>query len=317
MPSYEIGTLIKKLRKQKGISQEDLAYPIIDRTTLSKIESGKSMPHHKTLEYLFERLGFDHNELIQNFLAPEDLETQVLVHELSVLLASVVRINPPEEKQIFSDKFTGMIGQLEGNHEFMTHPLNRQFILDAKARHAYSMMEDEKAAALAIEALEIVVPNFCVKNIGSYHFNKSCTNMLNLLALIHNTAGRHDEAADILYGLKEYIYNTHKEMQVRARFGTTAIMNLAMTLVDAGRAQEVYDLCEEGIKLSIESRTYAFLAGITWQQTRALFKLGKKEEGIQLARKVYWGFDLQRAEFNRDYVRDFVLAEAGVDLAKT
>ena len=35
MPSYEIGDLIKKLRKQKGISQEDLAYPIIDRTTLS------------------------------------------------------------------------------------------------------------------------------------------------------------------------------------------------------------------------------------------------------------------------------------------
>ena len=316
MPNYEIGTLIKKLRKQKGISQEDLAYPIIDRTTLSKIESGKSVPHMKTLEYLFERLGFNHNELIQNFLATEELETNVLAHDLSVLLSTVVRNNQPEEKQIHCDKVTGLIGQLEGNHEYMAHPINRQFILDAKARHAYNMKEDEKAAALAKEALEIVVPNFCEKSIGSYHLNKSCTNMISLLALIHNTAGRHNEAADILYGLKEYIYNTYNEIQARARFATPAIMNLAMALVNAGRAQEAYDICEEGIQLSIESRTHFFLTGIAWYQARALFILGKKEEGTQLSKKVYWAFDLHREDYNRDHVREIVLAETGVDVAK-
>ena len=315
MPNYEMGTLIKKLRKQKGISQEDLAYPIIDRTTLSKIESGKSMPHLKTLEYLFERLGFNHNELINNFLAPEDMETQVLVHELSILLASVVSINPPEEKQIFCDKVTGLIGKLEGNHEYMAHPLNRQFILDAKARYAFSMNENEKAAILAKEALEIVIPNFCEKSTGSYHINKSCHNMINLLALIHSSAGCHNEAADILYGLKENNYNTYNEIQARAKFATPTIMNLAMALVNAGRAQEAYDICEEGIQLSIESRTHIFLAGIAWQQVRALLQLGKKEEGTQLARKVYWAFDLQRADFNKDFIRDFVLKETGVDVA--
>ena len=58
MPNYDIGLLIKRLRKQKGLKQEELAYPIIDRATLSKIECGKVMPNKTTLEALFERLGF-------------------------------------------------------------------------------------------------------------------------------------------------------------------------------------------------------------------------------------------------------------------
>ena len=316
MPSYEIGTLIRKLRKQKGISQEDLAYPIIDRTTLSKIESGKSRPHMKTLEYLFERLGFDHSELMQKFLGQEDLETQVLVEDLNLLLIAVVRNNPPEEKQIFSDKFTSLIGQLEGNHEFMANPLNRQFVLDAKARHAFSMKEDEKAAALVKEALEIVIPNFCEKSIGGYHLNLSCTNMINLLALIYNSAGRYDEAAGILYGLKENIFNTYNEVKARANRGTPTIMNLAIALVNANRPQEAYDICEEGIQLCKESQIYYFFTAIVWQQAYALLKMGQKEEGTRLARKAYWAFDAHREDYNRDYVRDAVLTETGVDVAE-
>ena len=316
MPSYEIGTLIKKLRQQKGISQEELAYPIIDRTTLSKIESGKSMPHLKTLEYLFERLGYNQNELIQNFLAPEDLKTQVLVEDLSLLLSAVVRDIPPEEKQIYCDKFTVLIEQLEGNHEFTAHPLNRQLILDAKARHAFNMKEDEKATALAKEALEIVIPNFCEKSIGGYHLNLSCTNMINLLALIHNSAGRYDEAAGILYGLKVNIFNTHNEVRARAKSGTPTITNLAIALVNANRPQEAYDICEEGIQLCRESRVYYFFTGIVWQQARALLKMGRTEEGIQLSRKVYWAYDAHREDYDRDYVRDAVLAETGVDVAE-
>ena len=82
----------------------------------------------------------------------------------------------------------------------------------------------------------------------------------------------------------------------------------------AGRAQEAYDIYEEGIKLSLESHTHYFITGIIWHQARALLMLGEKDEGIGLARKVYWAFDLHREEYNRDHVRDAVLAETGVDI---
>ena len=35
MANYNIGSLIKRLRRQKGLTQEELAYPLIDRATLS------------------------------------------------------------------------------------------------------------------------------------------------------------------------------------------------------------------------------------------------------------------------------------------
>ena len=316
MPSYEIGTLIRKLRKQKGISQEDLAYPILDRSTLSKIERGKATPHTKTLEYLLERLGLDHSELIKKFLAPDDLEAHLVVEELTVLLSTVVRSIPPEDKKIFSNKVSGLIEQLESNQEFAAHPLNRQFILDARARLAFNLKEDDKAAALAKEALEIVVPNFCEKDIGSYYLNRTCMNMINLLALIHNEAGRFTEAIDILYGLKEYIYNTYNELRARANDGAPAIMNLAMTLVKANRPQEAYDLCEEGIQLCLKSRVYFFFKGLAWQQARALFKLGKVEEGVELSRKLYYAFDVHRDDFGKNFIQETVLAETGIDVGK-
>jgi hypothetical protein len=35
MAFYEGGKLIKRIKKKKNISQEELAYPIVDRATLS------------------------------------------------------------------------------------------------------------------------------------------------------------------------------------------------------------------------------------------------------------------------------------------
>ena len=315
MPSYEIGSLIKKLRKQKGISQEDLAYPIIDRTTLSKIESGKVVPHRRTLEYLFERLGFESNEFIKHFMVPDDLETQLVIDELNQTLSYVVRANPPEEKKIFCDKVTGLIQQLESKTDYTAHPLNMQFILDFKARLAYNMGEDDKAIALAIEALKITVPNFNENNIADYYFNMNDRNMIKLLALIYNETKQYDRAIDISYRLKENIDKIYPELVVHARRVTPLIVNLALTLIKADRHQEAYDLCEEGIQICIKSGEHKFYKGIVWYQAHAMLKLGKTEEGIELARKLYYAFDLYRVEFDKNFVRNTVLAETGVDVA--
>ena len=58
MVIYSAGELIKSLRKQKGISQEELADGITDRANLSKIENGSITPGKKVVEALLERHSF-------------------------------------------------------------------------------------------------------------------------------------------------------------------------------------------------------------------------------------------------------------------
>ncbi|MNU59555.1 anaerobic benzoate catabolism transcriptional regulator [compost metagenome] len=54
-----IGERIKRLRKQRGMTQTDLAGEHMTKSMLSQIENGKALPSMRTLQYLAEKLGED------------------------------------------------------------------------------------------------------------------------------------------------------------------------------------------------------------------------------------------------------------------
>ena len=56
-PDKHLGEKIRELRKQRGITQKDLAGDKITRNMLSLIESGNASPSVSTLLYIAERLG--------------------------------------------------------------------------------------------------------------------------------------------------------------------------------------------------------------------------------------------------------------------
>ena len=58
----EIGDKIKYYRKQKGLSQEELAMDICTRSYLSKIENNVAKPHQNTINLLFQKLGVPSTE---------------------------------------------------------------------------------------------------------------------------------------------------------------------------------------------------------------------------------------------------------------
>ncbi|RUT29115.1 helix-turn-helix domain-containing protein [Paenibacillus zeisoli] len=63
-----IGERIKHLRKQRGMTQTDLAGEHMTKSMLSQIENGKALPSMRTLQYLAEKLG----EEAGYFLGEED-----------------------------------------------------------------------------------------------------------------------------------------------------------------------------------------------------------------------------------------------------
>ena len=67
MITEKIGSRIKELRKEKGISQEKLAFSAeLDRTYVAGIESGKMNPSVKSLEKIIVALDVSFKEFFKN-----------------------------------------------------------------------------------------------------------------------------------------------------------------------------------------------------------------------------------------------------------
>lgn len=67
-----IGSKVKKYREAKGISQEDLAFRLdVAQTTISSIESDKSIPNSVLLHKIAQELNVDINEIL------DDSKTQI------------------------------------------------------------------------------------------------------------------------------------------------------------------------------------------------------------------------------------------------
>ena len=80
-----LGNRIRELRKNKGISQLELAYDMdMSMNTISGIELGKISPKIDTLKKITQRLDIDIAELFNfNNLAPKDKVTRKKVEEIT------------------------------------------------------------------------------------------------------------------------------------------------------------------------------------------------------------------------------------------
>ena len=80
---YDFGKVYKEIRESKGLTQEEVCGGILSRTSLSKIESGKTTPKYENMEFLLQQINmtfeeFDYichlyqssqrAEIIQNYL---------------------------------------------------------------------------------------------------------------------------------------------------------------------------------------------------------------------------------------------------------
>lgn len=91
---------LKKLRKGKGLSQEELAIKLnVVRQTVSKWEKGLSVPDAEMLICIAEELGTTVNELLgETVSADEGTDTQILAAKLELLNEQFARQNENRRK---------------------------------------------------------------------------------------------------------------------------------------------------------------------------------------------------------------------------
>ncbi|MFD2170056.1 helix-turn-helix domain-containing protein [Tumebacillus lipolyticus] len=84
----EIGNRIRFLRKEKGLSQRELAVGVCSESALSQIENGNypSMPSNAILQGLCEKLDTSFGELLNRIASRKSIETDVLLDYVKGLI---------------------------------------------------------------------------------------------------------------------------------------------------------------------------------------------------------------------------------------
>ena len=89
----EFATKLKKLRTDKGISQQQLAdMMIVSRSAVSMWELGTRLPDVSMILRLADCLGADHSELLDIFHGTEDNSCVIVVEDVPLLLRGSIRI---------------------------------------------------------------------------------------------------------------------------------------------------------------------------------------------------------------------------------
>ena len=59
---YDFGKVYKEIRESKGLTQEDVCGGVLSRTSLSKIENGKTTPKYENMEFLLRQINMSFEE---------------------------------------------------------------------------------------------------------------------------------------------------------------------------------------------------------------------------------------------------------------
>jgi len=311
MSTYNVGNLIKRLRKQKGLTQEELAHPLIDRATLSRIESGRAMPGKKTLEALLEKLGFKPNNIADFFLDGEMTEIQKVHNELDgYLVLRQVDTSAPLIATVDT-----LISKLESNKRYMQNELNQQFVLISKAMNAINKHTDSSIVReILMNAIRITIPEFDEKNIEDYHLSKQDMKVINMLAMLYQDEGKHEKAIEIFYNIKRYLENHCIDNVEMGLSYPVTIYNLALQMYYISKNDEAIELCDIGSKVCRDTRSLFHLPLLTFVKACCLQEMGDKKESERLVRQAYHAFDMYELHKLKDTAKEMAKDTLGIDL---
>jgi len=313
MANYHIGLLIKQLRKQKNMRQEDLAYPIMDRATLSKIESGKAIPNPRNLETLFERLGYNPHNIIDLFISDEYLAIKEITDELGSIFINLEAVGNINEAVERAER---LISKLENNESFMESKINQQYVLSYKAVILLyaQKLDNEKIMDLLMEAIKISIPDYNEQYIGKYHITRQELRLLTMVSKVHHDEGRLDAALDVMYSLKK---NMDKYCVDRNALGQNypgVIQNLVFCMTEVKRYDEAIKMCDEGIAACKETGYLYSMPLFAYEKAISLFELGDKKACKELMTQAFYTADMFGLYAHRDDAKNFVKEKLGVDL---
>lgn len=299
MQGYNIGYYIRRIRQEKGISQEAIYEGLCSRSTIHRIESGKQQPTMFTASHLLQRLGLDENSFLVP-LGPRDFEICNLQKEIVALNAQsqfeqaleridrLEKLVAPKEKlaQQFLLRSRALAGYWQdGKHLPYDYPTQRQMLLDA---------------------LDITHPDFDLEKIERCLLSIEDIKSLNQIAITYSETGDRRFAIRIYEQLLRY--PGQNLLNIDALLGVMPMLhyNCSRLLGLEKRFEEELEVAQTGYEICVKYNRARMMGGLLLNMACALHELGREEESKQAFVDSYHAHRLMKNFKSCQLIQDYV-----------
>lgn len=291
MKELFIGEVIKRKRKELGLTQEELCEGICEPSTISRIESGKQVPAKNKLDALLQRLDLP-GDRYYALLSRNELE-------ISNLQSQVISCNVAKNKR-------DGLQCLEKLEEIVSEDdhLIRQFILRSKTAFGYLDGEDirpytfDEKEKILFEALYLTVPKFDIEEIDKNYYTVEEIKIINQIALNYSDAGENKKAIDVYNQLLKYIEKHLMNLKEANGLVILISYNCSRGLYLEKKYEESIAAANLGLEVSIEERCTSCLGGLLSVLGHAFYAEGRLEESKKYFYQSFYIYSVLHDDIN-------------------
>lgn len=300
MQGYNIGYYIKRIRQEKGISQEALYKGLCSRSTIHRIESGKQQPTMFTAIHLLQHLGLDENSFLVP-LGPQDFEICNLKKEIVALNA-----------QFQFEQALERIDRLEK----LVAPKDRlaqQFLLRSRALAGYRQDGERlpydypTQRQMLLDALDITHPDFDLEKIERCLLSIEDIKSLNQIAITYSETGDRRFAIRIYEQLLRYPGQNLLNIDALLSVVPMLHYNCSRLLGLEKRFEEELEVAQTGYEICVKYNKARMMGGLLLNMACALQELGRDEESKKKFAESYSAYylmmDLKSCELIKEHVK--------------
>lgn len=299
MQGYNIGYYIKRIRQEKGISQEALYEGLCSRSTIHRIESGEQNPNFFTAINLLQRLGLDENSFLVP-LGPQDFEICNLKKEIVALNA-----------QFQFEQALERIDRLEK----LVAPKDRlaqQFLLRSRALAGYRQDGERlpydypTQRQMLLDALDITHPDFDLEKIERCLLSIEDIKSLNQIAITYSETGDRRFAIRIYEQLLRYPGQNLLNIDALLSVVPMLHYNCSRLLGLEKRFEEELEVAQTGYEICVKYNKARMMGGLLLNMACALHELGRQEESKQVFVDSYYAHRLMKNFKSCQLIQDYV-----------
>lgn len=283
MAFYDTGKVIKALRKQQGLTQEQLSAGIMDVSNLSRIESGKIAPSKLHLNIIMERLGFNADTFISDFVDSD--ESHWLIHKNQAITAIIDNDIAAAQAHI-KELEANPIAKTEIGKQLLEH--FKLSIQNGEERHTVSRKLS------IINTLKITIPNFKEDKISEYFLSRNEIFMVNQLGLYYANNNNKLKGIAILKALAQGIREHYVDKHEKAISLPLVLYNLSKYLGQCGFYHEAIEVCDEGIEICVNNNKLKALPKFIFNKAYCLNLIDKSIDCKSLVYQAYYGCIMSR-----------------------
>lgn len=299
-----LGEVIRNLRKECNMTQEDLADGICSTVSLSRIENGMQMPSSQTLDKLLDKLGTSTYQICNIYYKNEK---QKMFEERAAEAAVMLSGGDIDGAKMLLDNLR--------SYE-QSDLLSNQTI--AFIEGTIALYEAPEASIILLEdALRITKPSINLKEFRDVLFTSTEANILSILAVAYHKNNKSRVAIKIAEELYVSMGKHKSRLKAYEIIRINTAMNLSQFMSAQNRYEEALEYIECAENLSIIQSQTSLLPEIEFLKAGILHKLDRTDESKKIVAAIVPYMELIRKEKFAKRVKDFAEREFDMHFDET